>query len=384
VQEGREALNRALDLAGDDADFYFETADALANGEIWVEAAHLYLEGILRFHRDDVPRVLRDRLGEATFWAAEQREAEKDIPIPRIAEVDPSLERVIKARYEYYHGDMIEAETLVEEVLAEINPGMPEAMLLQAEMFYDWGEVDFAFSILYELLERDDVPNWIKHSIELQLEDAQNQAEEAQRQIEENPDDPWGYLALYDAYLMLGLYDEAEAAAQQALELANEDHEVLEAVGDIAAAHGSWLQAARFYAQSVRVAPRLAGPELNDKLLSALYYGSTEEGALNFLSEIEIDLPGREDGVNRLFFRDTLIARYKLYYEDIEEAEKIITEIVETAPNFDLARLVEAEVHLFKGDIDQSRLILQELERKPNISPWMQDEVQFMLQFTNQ
>ncbi len=381
-QEGRGALDQALELAGDDPEFYFNTALALAEAQFWVEAAHINLEGIQRFHPGDVPWVLRNRLGETAFWAADQPEAEKGIPIPRIAEVDPALERVIKARYAYYHGDPGEAELIVEEVLTQINPGMPEAMLLQAEMFYDWGDPDAALDMIFELLGRDDIPDWIRFYLEFLLEDANNQLGEAQARVEENPDDPWAHLELYDAYLILGMHDKANNAIQRALNLAGENHDIYNAAGDIAAMHGSWLQAAQLFSQSLKLSPEGGALEIADKLLQALYYGAAEEGAPEILDQMEFSALGDRQRINRLFFKDTLIARYKLHYEDMEEAEKMIEEIVSVAPNFTLARLVEAEVKLLKGDLDTSRMILLELDGKPGVTPWMQDEIQQILEFT--
>lgn len=382
IQEGRDALNQAIELAGDNPDFLFNTAEMLASAQFWVEAAHLYLDGILRFHPDDVPRELRNRLSEAAFWAADQPEAEGEIPIPRIAEVDSALERVVKARYQFYHGDPGDAERILEEVLTKIKPGMPEAMLLQAEIFYGWADQEAALNIIFELLGRDDIPDWIRNYLELLLEDAANQLDAAQAKLEENPDDPWVYLELYNAFLAIGLIDEANDAVQTALRLADDNPEIYNTAGDIAAAHGNWLQAAQLFAQSTGLSRDDVSPEITDKLLQALYYGAAEEGALEIFNDLEFSLLGDRQRINRLFFRDTLIARYKLHYEDIEEAEKIINEVVSITPNFTLARLVEAEVNLLKGDLNASQMILLELEGKPNVTPWMNEEIQSMLEYT--
>jgi tetratricopeptide (TPR) repeat protein len=260
---------------------------------------------------------------------------------------------------------------------------MPEAMLLQAEILYGWGDFSTAFNILQELLNRTDTPDWMRFYIEILVDDARSMQDEAQVLVEQNPDDPQAYLVLYETNLALGMYDEAEKAVQQALNLAGDDPAISNEAGNIAVAYGLWLQAAYLYSYAAKISPDGISAETGDRIIEALYYGSAEEGAIEILSEIEISLPGREDGITRRLLRDTLIARYKLYYEDFEEAEIIVEDIINQAPNFSLARLVQAEVHLFKGDHDESRRILQELEGKNNISPWMQFEIESMLQYLN-
>ena len=90
-------------------------------------------------------------------------------------------------------------------------------------------------------------------------------------------------------------------------------------------------------------------------MIQALYYGAAEKCAPNVFAELESSLPDSDQRALRPILRDTLIARYIfLYYENTGEAEGIVNEVLRRAPNFLLARLVQAEVYLVLGDLDQS------------------------------
>ncbi len=383
TEEARSALDRALEIAGDDPDFYYYAAEELGARAIWVEAAHVYLDGILRFSPDGVPEDIKNGLSEAVYWGAEYPNAGEDIPIPRIADVDLPLAQVAKARYEFYQGDPGEAERILEEVLMEINPGMPEAILLQAEMFSTWGDPGTAMDILFEMTGRDDIPDWIQEYIEFLAEDSLIQLDEAQRLVEENPNDPWLQLDLYAAYLALGMRDEAQGALEHALQLGDGDPEVLIFAGDISAAYGNWLQAAQLYSHSVRKTQSGAPTEVTEKFMQALFYGATEEGAPEVIASLESPLPENDQGALPPIIRDTLIARYKLYFEGAGEAEIIINDVLRRSPNLPMARMVQAEVYLILGDLDQSQEILLDLETQQGLFPWMHEEIGFMLSYIN-
>ena len=116
-------------------------------------------------------------------------------------------------------------------------------------------------------------------------------------------------------------------------------------------------------------------------MIQALYYGAAQEGAPDVFAALEPSLPDDGQGALRPIFRDTLIARYKLHYEDAGEAETIINDVLRRAPNFPLARLVQAEVFLIFDDLDQSRKILLELEKDHDLPLWMKEETGWMLDY---
>ncbi|MFN2152930.1 MAG: tetratricopeptide repeat protein, partial [Anaerolineales bacterium] len=383
VPEGREALNRALDLASDDPDLYFDTAAELAEAQLWVEAAHLYLEAILRFHPGEIPRERREQLAEASYWAAQQPQAENDIPIPRIAEVDPPLERVIEARNLFYRGQEDEAYSTVDQVLVEIRPGMPEALYLQSEIYNAWGDIPSAYDILFELDDRDDTPDWIREAVDQTLQGAFLMQSSAQEQIDQDPENPYVYLPLYEWYLSFGFYEQATETIQQALRLAEDSPDFVLEASDVAARNGAWLEKARLLRYAGQLNPDIITPEFSENIVEALYYGSIEPGALEVLGEIEGYFPDGERGAVRDAYRDALIARYKLYYEDFGEAQALIEEVVARNALLPMPRLVQAEVYLFTGDFQQSERILLELQGSRTAPPWVKDEVQFMLEEIN-
>lgn len=379
VDEAKNALNQALDVAGDNPDFYFETADQLADRLAWVEAAHVYLEGILRFHPDQIPFDLLDDFHEAVFWASESWEAESEIPIPAIAEVDLPMERVAKARYLLHFGEIEEAHQITEQVLTEIKPGMPEATLLLAEVFYRLDQVDLAMQTLDDLQARDDVPDWMQAYIEYLRENTLAYYQTALEQVEANPDDPYVHLYLFDVSLAMGLFERADEALQQALSLAPENPDVALTAADMAAKREAWLYSAYLLRHAVQLNPDLLTPEFSNRILQALYYGATEAGALEIFGEIDTFLAEGERGTVRAAYRDALIARHKLYFEDATEAQVLIEEVVSRAPVLGLPRLVQAEVYLFTGDIPQSEAILVDLKNSRVAPPWVRNEAQFML-----
>ena len=379
ADEAKQALNQALTLSQDDPDFYFEIASYLADNLFWVEAAHIYLEGIKQFHPDKIPLELLDDFREAVYWAAESPQAERDIPLPEIATVDPPMERIAKARHLFHSGDEDEAFFIVEQLLADRKPGMPEALYLKSEILYSWGDTQSAFNILYVLQERDDTPDWIREIIDQLLEDAFSMQRHAQEQIDADPENPYVYLPLYEWYLSFGLYDEAADLLQQAIRVAGEDLDFILTASDVAGRTGAWLEAAQLLRYAGQVNPDLINPEFSERILQALYFGAIDPGALEVLGEIETYLPEGERGVIRGAYRDALIARYKLYNEDPGEAQALIEEVVNRAVIMPLPRLVQAETYLFTGEISQGEAILLELQNSRTTPPWVKDEVQFML-----
>ena len=368
-------------MAGDDAEFYFDTADELAAIGVWAEAAKIYLQGFQRFHNGEIPEDLIDDFHEAVYWATDSPEAERIIPISEIAKVDLPMERVAKARHLFNFGDEDEALNILEMVLSDIKPGMPEALYLQSEIFYNWGDIETSFDILRALQERDDTPEWIREDIELLLHDSIQMRDQAQAQVDADPENPYVYLPLYEWYLGVGLYQEANDVIQLALEIAGDDPEVAKTAGEIAARYGAWLDAAQLFAYAGQLEPGELPPELAEIILQALYYGAIEEGAPEIFGELEAYLPEGERGILRAAYRDALIARYKLYYEDADEARAIIEDVVGRTPkSLALPRLVQAEVYLFADDIRQGEAILLELQNSRTTPPWVQDEVQFMLE----
>lgn len=378
--EAKGSLNRALDLAGDSPDFYFETAATLAENEIWVEASHVYLNAIQHFYPGKIPADLLNEFHKAVYWAAEYQEAEGEIPIPAIAEVDVPIERVAKARYLLHFGDENEALKIVEHILTEIEPGMPEALYLQSEIYYTWGDVQASFAILYELQERDDTPDWIRENVERILQDALLMNERAQEQIDADPDNPYVYLPLYESYLGAGLSEQANETLQHALLLADGNPEFTQSAGEVAARNGAWLEAAQLFAHAGQLNPEIITPAFSEKIIQALYYGAGEQNAPEVFSILENFLPEDERGAIRAAYRDALIARYKLHYEDAAEAQALIEDVVNRAPILALPRLVQADVYLFVDDVPLSQAILLDLQNSRTAPAWVREEAQFMLE----
>jgi len=256
---------------------------------------------------------------------------------------------------------------------------MPEALYLQSEIFYTWGDIQTSFAILYELRERDDTPDWIRAEVEIILQDAILMKERAQEQIGADPENPYVYLPLYESYLGTGLYEQANETIQQALRLAGDNSEFAQTAGEVASRNGAWLEAAQLFVHAGQLNPAILTPEFSEKITQALYYGAGEPNAPEVFGKLENYLPEDERGVIRAAYRDALIARYKLHYEDAAEAQALIEEVVNQAPILALPRLVQAEVYLFTDEISQGQAILQDLQGNRTAPPWVREEAQSML-----
>ncbi len=202
---------------------------------------------------------------------------------------------------------------------------------------------------------------------------------DAQSWVDENPDDPYVYLYLFDASLAMGLFERADEALQQALRLARENPDVALTAADMAAKREAWLYSAHLLRHAVQLNPDLLTPEFSNRILQALYYGAAESGALEIFGEIDTFLAEGERGTVRAAYRDALIARHKLYFGDAGEAQVFIEEVVNRVPVLALPRLVQAEIYLFTGDIPDGEAILVELQNSRAAPPWIRNEAQLML-----
>ena len=383
VDEARDALAHALDAAGDDEDFYFAVANSLMEVGGWLDAAWVYLQGLQKFYPDgDVPPGLMENFHQAVYMAAADPDVRHRLDFSEVAGIDPVLAQIAEARALHQEGFDDEAYDLANAVYTDLQPGMPESALLMAEILYGWGDVPAAQALLDGLLALDETPVWIRDYIETLVGAAQQSLAEAQAAVDAAPDDPWAHLDLFEVYLALGQYAQAEETLQRALELSGDDPAVVERAGDILGAYGAWAEAAGLYAYAARLIPESErAPELLNKIMQALYYSAADENAPDVFSKIQDYLPGDGAGTDdpRPAIQDALRARYTLHYGDSDEARTMIDGVVPRAPKMLLPRLIQGEIYLQIGETETGREILQALIDNPAAPVWMKDEAQGLL-----
>ncbi|MBU1660971.1 MAG: protein kinase [Chloroflexi bacterium] len=363
--EAEAALEKALELADGDVDIFLQVADMMSEREMWLPAAKTYLE-LAHTVPNELPEDFTDRFYQAVFMAAEDPEAEKGIPIPAIAEVDEIIEKVVKARFQLYRGNSDEAQATINDVLAEIKPGMPEALLVQAEIFFWRDDIQKARRTLSELEGRTEIPDWMREYI-IFLIDEINAGDGRNLDIVALPPDGIRTrLDALDALLAAGKVEEAEAEVNRILELGGDDPGLYSESAEILVGYGDWLHAVPLYVRSASLYRGGPPEELIERIQMAVYFGAGEPNAMEVLSDPAFELPPERI--------DLAQARHLLYHGDMGSAKSMIGQLLDKPPDLPEERLLEAEMYIQLEDFDAAEGILMDLQADENIPLWIQNE----------
>ena len=150
----------ALDLAGENYDFYMDMGRDLAGRGFWPQAAMAYMR-LAQIHPPPLPYEMGDALHESLYEASATPEIFNLIPLDDIAAVDPTLAGVVRSRYELFNEGPVRAQARIAVVL-ERNEENSDARLVQAEIFIRTGAVDRARATLEGLLGEANLPDWIR------------------------------------------------------------------------------------------------------------------------------------------------------------------------------------------------------------------------------
>lgn len=363
--EAIAAIEKAIELADGDAEVFWQVTDITSKREMWLPTAVIYLE-LARAYPDELPEYFVDYFYQAVFMAAEDPEAEKGIPIPAIAEVDEIIEKVVKARFQLYSGNPDEAQATIDEVLNEIKPGMPEAILVQAEINFWQGDIQRAREILSELEERDHLPDWIWEYIKFLIDEINAYDDHTPAIVESPPGGLQTHLELLEALLETEKLPEAEAEVNRILEIGGDDPGVCYKIAQILCAHGNFLYAVPLFALSVSLYGESPPQELIDSFHMAVYFGSAEFNAMEMLSDPEFRLPPERI--------DLAQARHLLYHGDMDNAKSMIGQLLNDPPYLPEERLLEAEMYIQLDDFNPAEAILMDLQADENIPLWIQNE----------
>jgi len=155
-------LEKAVELAGpNNRDFFLNAAEKFAEREAWGVAAGLYLRTASTYRNESVPRELEDRIHEAVYKAAEQKDLQSIDLFERVEVFSPALGHVARGRHALYQGNF--EETKAQMANAEkIIPNMPEAKMLKAEIEMKMGNMKEAKDTLLALPPDPETPEWIR------------------------------------------------------------------------------------------------------------------------------------------------------------------------------------------------------------------------------
>lgn len=151
-------LNRAMNQAGDNPDFYLKGGDWMASENAWTLAAVLFAN-VIRVQIEPLNEAQSQKLRESVYKAA--RDAQTPA-VDKIVRTGTVLE-IARARYELYHGDPARAKDMIGALAGKPDQvaQFPEILLLEAEMFWKLKDAGRAKDIIADLQQTPNLPEWI-------------------------------------------------------------------------------------------------------------------------------------------------------------------------------------------------------------------------------
>ena len=349
-----EALRKAVDLAQGDFDVLLDIVDILAERGRWVESASLLLNLRLRYP-DEFDDELDQQFRKTMYLASAFPDAVDKVPLPEITKVDDPLERITKARYTLFNDNPEDAQKLVDEVLNQVKPNMPEALLLQVEISIAVKDFARADQVTRDIESRDDVADWVFDYLYSLWES----------------DDPWMHIGMLDADMKAGDYGAAEDEVTKIMKMAGTEADVYFAAANTLAEYGAWVFAAPIYIYSAKYS-NPPSQELLERVQMAVYYGASTPEALDVLLDPELGLSEVD--------RQIVEARYTLYNGDPADAERMINKMINESPDRVEKGLVFAEMYIKFDQWDQAREILVFIQENEENPSWSRDEAQKLLE----
>lgn len=187
------------------------------------------------------------------------------------------------------------------------------------------------------------------------------------QRIRENPDDPFLRFELGVAYLDADRPQLARDSFQKAYKLAERDTGVILNFGDLLADINKWTYAAYSYLKVEQLGSPLSPEEMKNKISEALYYAADDEFSLEILSNPELNLDPS--------LRHLLEAHRALLTGKIEVAEQLVDQVMQERPDLLEAYLIKSDALLAKGSFEEAKDYLLELEGKPDLPLWIQEEI---------
>jgi serine/threonine protein kinase len=344
-----EAFDEAIAISDGAYILYQRIADIYFEHEVWIHATQMYLE-IARGAPEHMDTKNLDKFQQSGFMAAGTELAEEKIPLEAIKEVDEVFEQTLKARNRLFAGDPAQAQEILDAVYA-LMPDFPLADLVQAEILFANQEATAARQYIEKLMRAENTPFWIKEYIRSTLYGSSSPdqerfriptVDEARAAVAEDENDPWRRLALVEALINEGQFDDIEAQLTMAFELSDNSPEVYFQAGEIFSRHLLYGYAAIMYITSANIHGQPLSEEANHKLAEAVYLSSANRETLEQLSDYQEDIDP--------FLVDMARIRFMLHNEDRDQALVEVTALKEAYPQSSEALLLEAEILYILGD----------------------------------
>jgi Tfp pilus assembly protein PilF len=201
--------------------------------------------------------------------------------------------------------------------------------------------------------------------------------ENAQKNVEENPDDPFAYLDLAVIYIDLGDEEAAQETFAQGQELAGDNPDYFVVAGDLLAARERWLMALDQYLRAFDRGIGSGDRVFLNKVSQAAYFAAADPAAEEFFTRNQVI-----DRTNEI--AQAVRARFLALHGNPEEALRMIEDELRLRPETPLYRLVHAEILKILGDLVPAEQILQDLIENGLTPSWIKVEARKMLNEINQ
>jgi len=143
-------------------EFYIHAGDEFIGRGAWIPAGAMYFQAVRSFQQEgDVPEDLIYQFHEAVYKGAERPEAPALLQLDAMAEVDPPMSLIARARNALFNGRMDEGHVLLNEA-RRLDPEMAEVIMLQAEFDAHEGNPLQARNAARDLSVNPSIPEWIR------------------------------------------------------------------------------------------------------------------------------------------------------------------------------------------------------------------------------
>lgn len=160
-REAYEALEQSADLAGSDREFFFKASQEYMQREAWVAVAEILLRVILQEDGNPSPE-LQNSFHEALYKSADRPDFKLVLNTDDLMRADEPMALVAQARFELRVNSNPERARELFSAAQGLRSDMPELILLEAEILFKENRRPEARQILTGLLDKQDLPQWIR------------------------------------------------------------------------------------------------------------------------------------------------------------------------------------------------------------------------------
>lgn len=196
--------------------------------------------------------------------------------------------------------------------------------------------------------------------------------EEAQRMVDDNPEDPFAYLQLAEAYWRANQPAQAEDAFNQALQLAGDNREFFVISGDRFLAREMYALAAFMYRRALALSPGPPPEEIISRLREATYLGAVDPAIQRLINEPPTEWLDQQ-------FLEVIRARGAMLRNELLPARETVNRLMAEGYHAPELHLLDCELLIAEGRLDEAREKLLALQSTPDLADWILREVEKIL-----